>query len=97
MVPHATQPKLARNVDVSLSILCSVFVNVFSGILILLPNGTAVYAFNRPRLALRPLVKASLVDIVPACSFAPQNFIAGLEFYDTHWTIALDRLSLSGM
>lgn len=98
MIPHAAQPKLRGYVDITLFVLTTpMFANPFGGILILYPNSTTVYAFNRSRLALSPLVKAGLVDIVPACSFAPQNFLAGLEFHDTHRTVILDRLSLSGV
>ena len=98
MIPHATQPKLGRDIDVPLVVSgASMFANLFGNVLVLDPDGTAVYAFNRSRFALCPLVKASLVDIVPACSFAPQNFLTGLEFHDAHGTIILDRLALSGV
>lgn len=98
MIPHAAQSQLRGYVDVTLLIFAaSMFVNLFGGVIILHPNGTAVYAFNRPRFALSPLIKAGFMDIVAASSFTPQNLLARLEFYYTHWTVTLDRFSLSGM
>lgn len=100
MIPHAAQPKLGSDIDVPLSVLlATMFANLFSGVLILLPNGTAVYAFNRASssLALGPLIEAGFVDVVSARCLAPQNVLCRLEFHDTHGTITLDRLSLSGV
>lgn len=98
MIPYAAQPKLRRHIDIALVILATfMFANLFGNILVVYPNGTTVYAFNRSRLALSPLIKASFVDIVSACSFAPQDFLAGLEFHDTYGTLILDRFSLSGV
>ena len=45
-----------------------------------------------------PLLKASLVNVVPACSSTPHNVLSlGLEFHEAYWTVSLDRFSVASV
>lgn len=49
-------------------------------------------------LTLSPLLKAGAVDIVPACSFAPNDLVAfGLEFAETDGTVARNFFAIVGL
>lgn len=42
------------------------------------------------RLALSPLLKTMAMNIVTACSLAPEDIFTFLELHDTNWTITFD-------
>ena len=83
-VPTDTQ--LTGHIDISLTVGGTRFTDLLDGVLIALPRGTAVNALYLTRLASSPLLKAGSVDVLSACTFAPEDVVWLVRLIKLHNT-----------